>query len=79
MFLRPTLLAPGTQECIGVPIAKCQALLEDFRRGRPIKPTAFSIRCTLARCTEAQGSVDIVITWSDGSADTAGSSWQEIQ
>ena len=71
-------LAPGTQACVGLPVAKCQALISEFQNGRALTATAFSIRCVSASCTEQKGEAEVTITWSDGTTETAHTLWDVV-
>lgn len=71
----PPLLAPGTQECIGMPLTKCQELLVQYSKGHAGPRTAFQVKCTVAPCTQQKGEAEVTIIWADGITTVGETSW----
>jgi hypothetical protein len=69
-------LEPGTALCVGIAPGTCQRLLADEQQENPgAIPKAYSIRCTVALCTDKEGSAEVIIAWSDGSISTLSTTW----
>jgi hypothetical protein len=72
-------LPPGTNDCIGLERAQCMQLLDSYEgqgnaRARNLTPVAWRVRCTTI-CDQSRGDVEMTVTWSDGTTDTASMGW----
>ena len=69
-------LPPGMEACIGVPAAICGEVIQGRKNERdPVALTAYRITCTVDQCTEASGSVEVVLNWADGQTETSSYTW----
>jgi hypothetical protein len=72
-------MAPGPPlECRGVPPAICQQAVRDAQANAEVGTQAVQIRavCTATPCTDASGSMDVEVRYSDGRIDRYSSAWE---
>jgi hypothetical protein len=71
----PKTLEPGTEACLGLSEAICQAVVQAISAGRGSAVDAYWISCDVPSCTTASGSLNVVVRWPDGTTDTSGFGW----
>src|SRR6476660_5543551 len=71
----PKTLGAGTAECLGLPEAMCQTIVQAISAGRGSPVEAYWIRCDVPSCTVNSGSVDVVFRLPDGTTDASGFGW----
>jgi hypothetical protein len=69
-------LPPGMEACVAAPAAICGEVLQSRKNERaPVALSAYRISCTVDQCTEAAGSVEVVLNWADGRSETSSYTW----
>lgn len=71
----PETLEPGTAECLGLPEAMCQSVVQAISAGSGSPVDAYWISCDVPSCTTNSGSFDVVFRLPDGTTDRSGFGW----
>ena len=66
----------GSKDCIGVPEATCQELLQGRISSRaPVVLVGYRVTCKVASCTADAGEAQASLLWADGTSETFASTW----
>ena len=69
----------GTHECFGLAEQLCLNLVAGRQEDKPdLGMAAFRVRCLTSMCTLDEGTVEIMIVWSDGTDDLYRTEWRRV-